>query len=201
MFSKKELSELSKKIFEQNKSVGWWDDIDRCKFTTSQLILTEISEATEGERKYIYDKHLPHRLAGEVELADALIRVLDLGGRYGIDYIYDKMLLNLFEYSEDEKNYLKTHEKIWNEAESVVAKHFLISVAACRFGLELIKYNDFGDKLTLKACYSILINLIIEAANAANYDIKSATLEKLEFNKNREDHKRENRAKKNGKKF
>jgi hypothetical protein len=49
------------------------------------LIHSEISESMEGDRKGEMDKHLPHRPAREVELADALIRIFDLGGAYGLD--------------------------------------------------------------------------------------------------------------------
>ena len=71
----------AKEIFEQNKAVGWWDDMNRCIYQTLQLINTEIAEATEGARKNLMDDHLPHRKMEEVELADVLIRTLDLGGR------------------------------------------------------------------------------------------------------------------------
>lgn len=47
------------------------------------LIHSEISEACEGHRKGTKDTHLPSRDAVEVELADALIRIYDLGGALG----------------------------------------------------------------------------------------------------------------------
>ena len=49
------------------------------------LIHSEISEAMEGDRKSLMDDHLPHRPMREVELADALIRIFDLAGAFGID--------------------------------------------------------------------------------------------------------------------
>lgn len=49
------------------------------------LIHSEISEACEGHRKGTKDSHLPHRDALEVELADALIRIFDLGGALEYD--------------------------------------------------------------------------------------------------------------------
>ena len=49
------------------------------------LIHSEISEAMEGDRKNKMDDHLPHRPMREVELADALIRIFDLAGGYGLD--------------------------------------------------------------------------------------------------------------------
>jgi NTP pyrophosphatase (non-canonical NTP hydrolase) len=49
------------------------------------LIVTEIAEAFEGERKNLMDDKLPHRRAAEVELSDALIRILDYAGEHGYD--------------------------------------------------------------------------------------------------------------------
>jgi NTP pyrophosphatase (non-canonical NTP hydrolase) len=44
------------------------------------LMHSELSEAFEGWRKNKQDDHLPHRKSLEVELADAMIRILDFAG-------------------------------------------------------------------------------------------------------------------------
>jgi hypothetical protein len=49
------------------------------------LIHSEISEAMEGARKGIMDDHLPNRPMEEVELADAIIRICDYAGGFGLD--------------------------------------------------------------------------------------------------------------------
>lgn len=49
------------------------------------LIHSEISEALEGHRKDLQDNHLPHRKSVEVELADALIRILHLSALMNLD--------------------------------------------------------------------------------------------------------------------
>ena len=46
---------------------------------------SEISECLEGVRKGLMDDHLPHRRMEEVEMADALIRILDYCGGFGLD--------------------------------------------------------------------------------------------------------------------
>lgn len=61
------------------------------------LIHSEVSEACEGDRTGSMDKHLPHRTSVEVELADAAIRIFDLGGALGFnlgDAIAEKMEYN-----------------------------------------------------------------------------------------------------------
>ena len=49
------------------------------------LIHSELSEALEGWRKALMDDHLPDRNSVEVELADTIIRILDLGSAEGLD--------------------------------------------------------------------------------------------------------------------
>ena len=49
------------------------------------LIHSEISEAMEAARKNLKDDKLPHRSGVEVELADAVIRILDLAGALQLD--------------------------------------------------------------------------------------------------------------------
>lgn len=49
------------------------------------LVHSEISEAMEGARKNLMDDKLPHRKMLEVELADAMIRMFDIAGAYGLD--------------------------------------------------------------------------------------------------------------------
>ncbi len=111
----KSINELAVEIHQNNVDAGWWDN-PREKGTLLMLVVSEIAEAMEGERKDLMDDHLPHRKMAEVELADAVIRILDYAGAFG-------------------------------------------------------------------------------------YDVEGAIAEKLEYNKQRLDHKRENRAKAGGKKF
>lgn len=111
----KSINELSAEIHQSNVDAGWWDN-PREKGTLLMLIVSEVAEAMEGERKDLMDDHLPHRKMAEVELADAMIRILDYAGAFG-------------------------------------------------------------------------------------YDVEGAMAEKLEYNKQRLDHKRENRAKEGGKQF
>lgn len=80
----KSINELRDEIHHNNVLAGWWNK-PREKGTLLMLIVSEIAEAMEGERKDLMDDHLPHRKMAEVELADALIRLLDYAGGYGYD--------------------------------------------------------------------------------------------------------------------
>jgi NTP pyrophosphatase (non-canonical NTP hydrolase) len=83
------LNRIAAEIHHENHR--WWHDLDtgarleRNKGELLMLIVSEIAEAMEGERKDQMDDHLPHRKMAEVELADALIRIFDYAGAYNYD--------------------------------------------------------------------------------------------------------------------
>lgn len=74
-----------------NANKTWWTDLEtgerikRNKGEQLMLIVSELAEAMEGERKDLMDDKLPHRKMAEVELADALIRLFDYAGGHGYD--------------------------------------------------------------------------------------------------------------------
>lgn len=87
-----ELTKLSNFLYAQSESAGWWDDLGKSvtmdKYvlaTKLALVHSEVSEALEGLRKDTDDDHLPHRSCEEVEIADAVIRLLDYAAARGYD--------------------------------------------------------------------------------------------------------------------
>ena len=109
-----ELKKLQEKIHQGNVDAGWWTDLDtlqslaeECRIRTRfgkalvaeklALIHSEVSEAMEASRKNLMDDKLPHRKGIEVELADAVIRILDLAGALELDLagaIQEKLMYN-----------------------------------------------------------------------------------------------------------
>ena len=80
---------LSEYIHQEN--IKWWVDlhtgepVERNVGELLMLIVSEIAEGMEGHRKNLMDDKLPHRSMLEVELADAIIRILDLAGGLRLD--------------------------------------------------------------------------------------------------------------------
>jgi NTP pyrophosphatase (non-canonical NTP hydrolase) len=71
-------------VYCDNFKKGFWDD-DRSNAECIALIHSELSEALEADRKDLMDDKLPHRDGLTCELADTIIRVLDLAGARDLD--------------------------------------------------------------------------------------------------------------------
>lgn len=172
-------NQLAREIHNDNVQAGWWDNPDRCIDECLMLVVTELAEAVEGERKNLMDDHLPHRKMAEVELADTMIRVLDLVGKLEItieeDFAHFEML-----------------------AAQSIGKKYLHIVSEVVF---LSNEIGFQNKECIANAFTEVVALIVNLSEHLGYDLEGAIEEKRAYNKNRLDHKRENRAKENGKKF
>ena len=82
------LNALADRVHATNVAAGWWTDLESGQSSLHtrnvgemlMLVVSEISEALEAVRKNLMDDKLPHRPGLTVELADAVIRILDLAG-------------------------------------------------------------------------------------------------------------------------
>ena len=169
---------MAKEIHQFNVNKGWWDaflpdrKLDRCE-TALMLVVSELAEAMEGCRKDLMDDKLPEFPMFDVELADAMIRLLDLGGAVGLN-------LNMLNDVQTELRRRSKPEQLWFIVENLaIAKSNANVQVSIGVGILLIKY--------LAGFYNIDIRMVME--------------KKMIFNATREDHLRENRAKDNGKKF
>lgn len=100
----------------------WWrhpetgERLERNKGEMLMLMVSEIAEAMEGERRDLPDDKLPHRRMAEVELADALIRIFDYAGGLGYDLegaFREKMKYNAHREDHKAEARLRAGGKKW----------------------------------------------------------------------------------------
>lgn len=114
------INNLRDVCFHASYEAGWHTNLetgeilDRNKGEMLCLIHSEISEAMEGERKDLMDDKLPHRPMAEVELADAIIRIMDYCGRWNYDIggaVMEKLAFNRTRADHKIENRLKAGGK------------------------------------------------------------------------------------------
>lgn len=191
-------NELAKAIHLQNKTAGWWDEPVRPDGTTIALIHSELSESYAGRGVFIFieDEHLPQYANWLVELADAAIRIYDFFGfkewdvELALAFVKENGIQDLIVDTEEDNTYAtyicEIHAHVSNALEGL------------RKDLHVIeKDNDIPVAAVELAA---ALSLIYATVNWG-YDLPGIIHDKRAYNARRADHKRENRAKANGKKF
>jgi len=162
----------------------WWHDpatgakLDRNIGELFMLIISEVAEAMEGERKSLQDDKLPHRPMAEVELADTLIRIFDLCGGFSIP-------LEDIEIIERHGDKLPENK----------------GDALCEIVLVITGAREAWGTEGVPTVLSIAIGLIRAYAAKHGYDLEGAIAEKRAYNATRADHKTEARLAAGGKKW
>ena len=175
-----DINELAKEVNSANKR--WWQNpstglpIARDRRELLALVVTELAEALEGERKDLMDDHLPHRRMAEVEMADAKIRLLDYAAGFKVDL----------------------EDSVRPEGDAVPACKgaaiFWIMRAVLMAGTTHGTYSD-GEAVSKS------IRMINDYCVRFGYDLDGALREKLAYNARRRDHTHEARLAEGGKKF
>lgn len=177
------LIELQNKIHQQNVEMGWWDN-PRPFSTFVCLFHSELSEAMEGDRKGLMDDHLPQYPMFQVELADFVIRCLDwLGSKNHRDV-------------EDNFDFFDINYENFDEIELIARVHNGVSQAYQMY-LDKNGIADFDVRDGIMSCVEVCWHW----CKFNGIDLHQIILEKVEYNKHRADHKRENRKKEGGKKY
>lgn len=173
------LTALANEIHTQNVAVGWWDDwevkTDRHE-TAMMLVVSEIAEAMEGDRKDLMDDHLPEFKAFDVELADAMIRLLDLAGAYEMVNVEDYVSQSF--HSELSHWINRTNaERLWH----------LVTISAVIAAKEVQVINAISGIVAISELNDVDLWKLVELKRA--------------YNKERADHKREHRSAAGGKSY
>lgn len=185
------LLRLATEIHADNVAAGWWTDLHtgesilatRNRPEIMMLIVSELSEASEGFREGANDDKLPDLPMFDVELADAAIRLLDVLGA-------DGATTKSFEDCQHSwADYLRFKDA--DVSLMMIVNHVSAAMEHYRKG-RTVQYVEWLAGALL---------ITIELAEAYNIDLFDIIEAKRAYNRQRADHKPENRRAAGGKAF
>lgn len=184
------LLRLCGEIHADNVAAGWWTDLHtgesilatRNRPEIMMLIVSELSEASQGAADSVFDDKLPHLRMFDVEQADAAIRNFDVLGADGAEEIpatiLDELSEMFYPLAIDQCLMLLTN------GVSVAMEHY-------RKGRRDHYVSQLAE--TQVAIFAL--------AQSRNIDLFYIIEQKRAYNRQRADHKPENRRAAGGKAF
>lgn len=175
------LYDFGRAVHGQNVSVGWWDewapDLITRHQTAMMLVYTELAEAAEGARKDLMDDHLLRYPMFDVELADALIRLVDCRAAYGNEEFQTGW----------ERKFEQFGQELILKRNKLEQLHFVASKLSTGYSA--------SQQIDLTLCAVLALACVLDI------DIVRMAEMKHHYNRDRLDHKQENRAKVGGKRW
>lgn len=178
---------LARDIHQTNVDAGWWTNLetgevlDRNFGEMLALVHSELSECWHGIASGERDHHLPSFPNWHIEIADACIRVYDmLGGCFNTEKAFIEFKFDMpAGFISEEDRLIFLHALLSNALENYRKSNFDAS------NMYLYRFLD--------CCF--------EWAEDSGFDLLHTIRCKWEYNKDRLDHKIENRLKDDGKKI
>lgn len=170
-------------VHARNLAAGWWHNrstgerLERNFGEICMLIVSEVCEAADGYYENLSDDKLPKRQMLEVELADALIRILDTAGGFCPGDFPPQVASAV---TSREGREARWDEWVWS---ATLTHRLLRVVMSIRDAMEAHRRGrDFAEHLATATVR------ILEIGIAEKLDLCGALADKLDYNAIRADH-------------
>lgn len=185
-------TQLANDIHADNIRAGWWSDLNtgasiihtRNRPEMLMLIVSELSEASDGEANDLMDDKLPQYPMFDVELADAAIRIYDLLGCEAGTLDFD----NDVDVSRD--SWIMTYD---------VDVELMALVNAVSGAME--GYRKGNRDVFLGWLYKCIGGIYAVSSHMGTSNLTEVIAMKRAYNARRADHQPENRKAADGKRF